>query len=131
LENVSNRAELIAEGVSSANGDARKLINFIEAALEAGTIEDKHIAANLDVRDLIFGEVYNIDEHYDLLSAMIKSIRGSDPDAALLWCFKLLKSGVDPKVIFRRLAISCSEDIGNAFLMLLWCYAHYRELFER
>jgi len=75
LENVSNRAELITEGISSANGDARKLINFIEAALEAGTIEDKHIAANLDVRDLIFGEVYNIDEHYDLLSAMIKSIR--------------------------------------------------------
>lgn len=131
LEDISNRVELITEGVSSANGDARKLINFIEAALEAGTIENKHITANLDVRDLIFGEVYNIDEHYDLLSAMIKSIRGSDPDAALVWCFKLLKSGVDPKVIFRRLAISCSEDIGNAFPDASMVLCSLWELFER
>ncbi|ADR18245.1 AAA family ATPase [Calditerrivibrio nitroreducens] len=127
---IINRDKLIEKGIKIANGDARKMLNFLEVAT-SGESKDGILDPILDAEDTIAGGIYTEDEHYDLLSALIKSVRGSDPDAALVWCFKLLKSGVDPSVIFRRLAISCSEDIGNAypdasvFLKSVW------ELFER
>jgi putative ATPase len=58
--------------------------------------------------------VYDEDEHYDTISAFIKSIRGSDPDAALYWMAKMISAGEDPLFIARRIVISASEDIGNA-----------------
>lgn len=131
LIKLSNRSEVIDNAVKCSNGDSRKLINFIEASLEAGDLSGLEIKGNLEVKELVFGESYNVDQHYDILSAMIKSIRGSDPDAALVWCFKLLKSGVDPKVIFRRLAISCSEDIGNALPDAAVVLSSLWELFEK
>ncbi|MEF3254183.1 MAG: AAA family ATPase [Deferribacterales bacterium] len=131
LRGVVNEEEVINLGVSLAKGDGRKLINFIEASFDAGEINDGMIMGDLGVAELIFGERYNTDIHYDLLSAMIKSIRGSDPDAALVWCFKLLKSGVDPKVIFRRLAISVSEDIGNAFPDAAYVVNALWEIFDK
>lgn len=121
---------LVERGIEIANGDARKLINYLEIALDVES-ENGILTPLMDADELIAGKGYSVDEHYDLISAMIKSIRGSDPDASLVWCFKLLKSGVDPSVIFRRLAISCSEDIGNAypdaviFLKSVW------DLFDR
>jgi putative ATPase len=130
VSGVLKREELIEKAIHVACGDARKLLNFIEIAMKGKDL-DGYIEPIFDAEDLIAGVIYSTDEHYDLLSAMIKSIRGSDPDASLVWCFKLLKSGVDPSVIFRRLAISCSEDIGNAypeaavFLRSIW------DLFER
>ncbi|MCA1932610.1 MAG: AAA family ATPase, partial [Calditerrivibrio sp.] len=131
LTKLSNLKEVIDSAVQCSNGDARKLINFIEASLETGDLSGLEIKGNLEVKDLVFGESYDVDQHYDILSAMIKSIRGSDPDAALVWCFKLLKSGVDPKVIFRRLAISCSEDIGNALPDAAVVLSSLWDLFEK
>ncbi len=130
VNGVEGVDELISRGIEIAGGDARKLINYLEIALDVEA-DNGVLKPLLDADEMIAGRGYSVDEHYDLLSAMIKSIRGSDPDASLVWCFKLLRSGVDPSVIFRRLAISCSEDIGNAypdaviFLKSLW------ELFER
>jgi putative ATPase len=99
-----------------AIGDARRLIKLIETAALLGKVEDNAlIISSESVKNLNQSHSYCKDEHYDLLSAMIKSIRGSDPDAALVWCFKLVNSGVSVEDIFRRLAISASEDIGNAY----------------
>jgi putative ATPase len=77
--------------------------------------------------------VYDItgDEHYDSISAMIKSIRGSDPDAALYWIARMLEGGEDPRFIARRLAILASEDIGNADPRAIMVAAACWELVER
>ncbi|WP_022850263.1 AAA family ATPase [Limisalsivibrio acetivorans] len=97
-------------------GDGRRFLNILELAAVKGRFEGDKLTLGLEgVEDFVTGGTYNTDEHYDLLSAMIKSIRGTDPDAALVWGLKLLDSGVAPEVIFRRLLISASEDIGNAF----------------
>ncbi|MBN2827610.1 MAG: replication-associated recombination protein A [Tissierellales bacterium] len=103
-----------------SGGDARKAINALELAilttpkLETGelviTVED----AKESVQNKASYYDKNSDHHYDTASAFIKSIRGSDPDAALLWLAKMIVSGEDPVFIARRLLISASEDIGNA-----------------
>jgi len=99
-----------------ALGDGRRFLNMLELSAVNGKFEGETLNLNLgNVQEYIAGRSYSTDEHYDLLSAMIKSIRGSDPDAALVWGFKLLHSGVTPETIFRRLLISASEDIGNAY----------------
>ena len=101
-------------------GDARRALNALEiAALSAKPVKDGTILLNLKiVEDSIQKKavVYDHDEegHYDTISAFIKSVRGSDPDAAIYWLAKMLYAGEDPRFIARRLVILASEDIGNA-----------------
>ncbi|MDO9545906.1 MAG: AAA family ATPase [Pelolinea sp.] len=106
--------------VNMANGDARSLLNALELAVES-TEPDKSGAVIIDMQvaqDSIQQRTIhydkNMDEHYDTISAFIKSIRGSDPDAALYWLAKMLKAGEDPRFILRRLLILAGEDIGLA-----------------
>jgi putative ATPase len=98
-----------------SGGDARKALNALELAVL--TTNSHHIAIN-DARESIQNKTAYYDKsgdkHYDVASAFIKSLRGSDPDAALIWLGKMIKSGEDPKFIARRLVIAASEDVGNA-----------------
>ncbi|KAA0257008.1 AAA family ATPase [Deferribacter autotrophicus] len=115
VKDVKVEDEFVESLLETADGDIRRLLIFVEnSALIAERVDGVLIFDRKVLDRLPYNFRYSKDEHYHALSAMIKSIRGSDPDAALLWCLKLLKSGVDPRVIFRRLLISASEDIGNA-----------------
>lgn len=100
------------------NGDARVALNWLEAAAELARIDDsKEIGVEAIERAMLQRQVqYDraADHHYDTISAFIKSIRGSDPDAAIFWLAKMLEAGEAPEFIARRLLISASEDIGNA-----------------
>ena len=116
-----------------SGGDARKLYNALE--LVAGSLADegsdevleitnenvlKHIQKNLALYDK------NGEQHYDIISAFIKSMRGSDPNAAVYWLARMVEGGEDPKFIARRMLILAAEDIGlanpNAFLMAASCF---------
>ena len=99
-----------------SGGDARKLLNILELVVEAESgdvlITDELVVSRLQQNPLAYdkdGEMY-----YDIISAFIKSIRGSDPDAALYWLARMIEGGEDPQFIARRLVISASEDIGLA-----------------
>lgn len=105
-----------------AHGDARKALNLLELAIQSnaanGTPSDP-IVINDEVVTKVAGASLvrydkNGDQHYDIISAMIKSVRGSDPDAALYWMARMLVAGEDPAFIARRLVILASEDIGLA-----------------
>jgi putative ATPase len=102
--------------VDRAEGDARHALTSLDVAAalasEAGsaTIELAHAETALAMRALRYGD----DEHYDVLSAFIKSIRGSDVDAGLYWLARMLTAGEDPRLIARRLVILASEDVGMA-----------------
>jgi putative ATPase len=97
-------------------GDARKLLNILELVVEAESgdivITDKLVASRLQQNPLAYDK--DGEMHYDIISAFIKSIRGSDPDAALYWLARMIEGGEDPKFIARRLVISAAEDIGLA-----------------
>ena len=100
-----------------SGGDARKLLNILELVVESEgsdsvTITDKMVANRLQQNPLAYDK--GGDMHYDIISAFIKSIRGSDPDAALYWLARMIEGGEDPKFIARRLVISASEDVGLA-----------------
>lgn len=100
-----------------SGGDARKLLNIIDLVTETPTdgsivITDKMVAERLQQNPLAYDK--NGEIHYDIISAFIKSIRGSDPDAALYWLARMIEGGEDPAFIARRLVISASEDIGLA-----------------
>lgn len=104
--------------IYASGGDARILLNIIESALLQEINSDK-IKINKNLIDNVLQQknvVYdkNGEEHYNIISAFIKSIRGSDPDAALYWMVRMLEGGEDPKFIARRMIILASEDIGNA-----------------
>ncbi|MBN1118240.1 MAG: replication-associated recombination protein A [Bacteroidales bacterium] len=115
-----------------SGGDARKLLNLLEIVVNAILAENKnkveidnesvknHIQENLAVYDK------GGEQHYDIISAFIKSIRGSDPNAAVYWLARMIEGGEDPKFIARRLVILASEDIGlanvNALLMATTCF---------
>jgi putative ATPase len=102
-----------------SGGDARKLINAIELVFMAEYRENKvlHLTNQL-VQDVLQKRLAMYDkggeQHYDIISAFIKSIRGSDPNAAIYWLARMIEGGEDPKFIARRLVILASEDIGNA-----------------
>ncbi len=116
--NVDNidMSESIDILIKNAGGDVRRFVNLLELSSLIGIKDGNTLILKHDGLDnLLSKRNFSDDEYYDILSAMIKSIRGSDPDAALLWCMKLIKNGVTPENIFRRLMISASEDIGNAF----------------
>ncbi|HPI39243.1 MAG TPA: replication-associated recombination protein A [Pseudobdellovibrionaceae bacterium] len=127
LERVSKhfgilRAEFLTEEaqekiISDSDGDARRLINNLELVFQNFKSSGKKIGVE-DLKEIINPKILNYDKnselHYDIISAFIKSIRGSDPDAALYYLARMLISGEDPLFIARRLVILASEDIGNA-----------------
>ena len=99
-----------------SGGDARKLLNILELVVEAESgdvmITDELVVSRLQQNPLAYDK--DGEMHYDIISAFIKSIRGSDPDAALYWMARMIEGGEDPQFIARRLVISASEDIGLA-----------------
>ena len=101
-----------------SGGDARKLLNILELVIDAFEGDDKVIITNDFVKQCLQQNPLAYDKggemHYDIISAFIKSIRGSDPDAAIYWLARMISPGEDPKFIARRLVISASEDIGLA-----------------
>lgn len=106
--------------VSTANGDARSLLNALELAVETTQPDaDGVIRVNLGVAEESIQQravLYDKDgdAHFDIISAFIKSLRGSDPDAALYWLAKMVHAGEDPRFIFRRMLILACEDVGQA-----------------
>lgn len=120
----SYNAEITEEALEfladMANGDARAAINAVElGVLTTPPSEDKKIHISLEVaQECIQRRALNYDKdgdnHYDTISAFIKSMRGSDPDATVYWLAKMIKAGEDPKFIARRIIICASEDVGNA-----------------
>jgi len=120
-----NRNILISEDARShliavAGGDARTLLNALELAVESSQPDNQGlIEINLEVAEQSIQQqavLYDKqgDAHFDTISAFIKSIRGSDPDAALFWLARMIEAGEDPRFIFRRLLIAAGEDIGLA-----------------
>jgi len=104
--------------VAKANGDARRALNALElGALSTAPHPDGTVLFDLRTAEESIQKkslVYDEDEHYDTISAFIKSMRGSDPDAALYWMAKMIYAGEDPLFIARRIVIAASEDVGNA-----------------
>lgn len=101
-----------------SGGDARKLINAIELVIKIKSNEEKIVINNEVVVKIIQQNLSKYDKngemHYDIVSAFIKSMRGSDPNAAVYWLARMVEAGEDPKFIARRMLILASEDIGNA-----------------
>lgn len=100
-----------------SGGDARKLLNILELLADSAggkdlVITDKLVTERLQQNPLAYDK--GGDMHYDIISAFIKSIRGSDPDAALYWLARMIEGGEDPRFIARRIVISAAEDIGLA-----------------
>jgi putative ATPase len=121
--------ELLDRLVAAADGDARRLLTLLEVAVElaraqadaaepggerAGDVElrAEHVAEAIQGKTLLYDRAG--DEHYAVISAFIKSLRGSDPDAAVYWMTRMLEAGEDPRFLLRRLVIFASEDVGNA-----------------
>jgi putative ATPase len=104
--------------IARSNGDARRALNALElGALSTAPGPDGMILYNLHTAEESIQKkalVYDEDEHYDTISAFIKSMRGSDPDATLYWMAKMIYAGEDPLFIARRIVIAASEDVGNA-----------------
>ena len=100
-----------------SGGDARKLLNLLELVVASLPIENK-IITNTIVQEIAQNRIALYDktgeQHYDIISAFIKSMRGSDPNAAVYWLARMIAGGEDPKFIARRMIILASEDIGNA-----------------
>jgi putative ATPase len=131
LQLLVNRAikddeELKKEGISLkedeylmrlSGGDARKLLNILDSVVQALPSGEK-VITNERVKEVVRNNptIYDKDgeQHYDIISAFIKSIRGSDPNGAVYWLARMIEGGEDPKFIARRLIILASEDIGNA-----------------
>lgn len=112
-----------------SGGDARKLLNILDLIINADTSEkvvitDKMVTERLQENPAAYDK--GGEMHYDIISAFIKSIRGSDPDAAIYWLARMVAGGEDPKFIARRLVISAAEDIGlanpNALLLANACF---------
>lgn len=111
--------EVAARMIEWADGDARRLLGALEEVLMSvrtknseGNLSWEEIEKILGSRPVAYDK--NADQHYDIISAFIKSIRGSDADAGLYWLARMLKGGEDPVFIARRLVILASEDVGNA-----------------
>lgn len=123
--------------VNVANGDARSLLNALELAVETtpanakGIIEISLAVAEESIQQRAVLYDKEGDVHFDTISAFIKSLRGSDPDAALYWLAKMVYAGEDPRFIFRRMLILASEDVGladpNAIVVINAC----NEAFDR
>ena len=107
--------EAMDDLLETARGDARVALNGLEAAAAlAGEarIEVDHVEKAMQQRHLLYDRAG--DQHYDIVSALIKSVRGSDPDAAVYWMARMLEAGEDPQFVARRLVILAAEDVGLA-----------------
>lgn len=114
-EGVQVESDALDALATRCGGDARQALTALEVACALASekkevLTSKHVDAALGVSALRYGR----DDHYDVVSAFIKSIRGSDPQAGLFWLARMLESGDDPKFIARRLVILASEDVGMA-----------------
>ncbi|MEL6882618.1 MAG: AAA family ATPase, partial [Cyanobacteria bacterium J06607_10] len=128
-------ADALAHLVNVANGDARTVLNALELAVETTQPNEQgHIQITLPVAEDSIQQravLYDKegDAHFDTISAFIKSIRGSDPDAALYWLARMVYAGEDPRYIFRRLVILAGEDVGmadpNAVVVVTGCATAY------
>lgn len=122
--------------IEASGGDARRLINLMEALGQAMTASKTKIVTLEAIdeflkRSKILYYDRSGDEHYNMISAFIKSMRGSDANAALYWGFRMLESGEDPLFVIRRMIIFASEDIGNADPRALQVAVSTMEAFER
>ncbi|MEX0667314.1 MAG: replication-associated recombination protein A, partial [Acidimicrobiia bacterium] len=108
------RTELAAR----TGGDARLTLNALEVAATLAAGRDSKIIEEPDVEEALQRRIIRYDktgdQHYDVISAFIKSLRGSDPDAALFWLHLMLNAGEDPEFIVRRMIVFASEDVGMA-----------------
>jgi len=135
--NLQIEPDALEHWVEMANGDARSALNALELAAmttppndEETIVITREIAAeSIQRRATRYDR--DSDEHYNTISAFIKSLRGSDPDAALYWMAKMLHAGEDPHFIFRRMLILCSEDIGLADPDAITVVNSLAEAFER
>lgn len=104
--------------VHLSGGDARTALNLIEASIIFSNDDNAIVVSREMLEKIISQKILHYDKkgenHYDVISAFIKSMRGSSPDAALFWLARMIESGEDPKFIARRMVIFASEDIGNA-----------------
>jgi putative ATPase len=122
--------------IKYSGGDARKLLNIIELVVAAEEENDTIVITDKKVVDRLQENPAAYDKggemHYDIISAFIKSIRGSDPDAAVYWLARMVEGGEDPEFIARRLLISAAEDIGlanpNAMLLANACFDALRKI---
>jgi len=111
-----------AQLVDAAMGDARRMYSVLEVAADlarrgagaapAAAITAQHVAEAAQGKSLLYDKAG--DEHYGVISVFIKSMRGSDPDAAVYWMTRMIEAGEDPRFVLRRLVIFASEDVGNA-----------------
>ena len=122
---VTLDSEVTAQLVAAAGGDARRLYSILEVAADLAhraaaaaadvtpaAITTEHVAEAAQGRNLLYDKAG--DEHYGVISVFIKSMRGSDPDAAVYWMTRMLEAGEDPRFVLRRIVIFAAEDIGNA-----------------
>jgi len=116
LRNKKIELKEITALINISGGDARKLLNLLEIVCDASgeevTITDAYVMDVAQKRIALYDK--SGEQHYDIISAFIKSIRGSDPNAAVYWLARMIEGGEDVKFIARRLVILASEDIGNA-----------------
>ena len=115
---VTLTPDALSHIIAKSNGDARRALNALELGVlstapgtDGAILYDLHTAEESIQRKAL---AYDEDEHYDTISAFIKSMRGSDPDATLYWMAKMITAGEDPLFIARRVVIAASEDVGNA-----------------
>lgn len=114
-QNLTIDAEVTQQVVAAAAGDARRLYSVLEVAASlagTGAITAEHVAEAAQGKTLLYDKAG--DEHYGVISAFIKSMRGSDPDAAVYWMTRMLEAGEDPRFVLRRMVIFAAEDVGNA-----------------
>ncbi|HRP01394.1 MAG TPA: replication-associated recombination protein A [Candidatus Kapabacteria bacterium] len=118
LKQYTFETDDISKIAALSSGDARTALNILEATISYADpnhkihLNNEIIESILNQKMLLYDK--NGENHYDVISAFIKSMRGSDPDAALLWLVRMLEAGEDPKFIARRMVVFASEDIGNA-----------------
>ncbi len=122
MEGAEASDEALAHLANNAAGDGRQVLTTLEVAIALAATADppgpitlEHAEAATDLKSLRYGR----DEHYDIVSAFIKSIRGSDPDAGLYWLARMIAAGEDARFIARRLVVLASEDVGMADPMSL------------
>jgi len=117
MEGASAQSEALAHLIARADGDGRHALMSLEVSVALAADRGRPIVVELDDAEAALGTRalrYGRDEHYDIISAFIKSIRGSDPDAGLYWLARMLDAGEDARFVARRLVILASEDVGMA-----------------
>jgi len=137
-KDINITQEALDHLINYSSGDARNLINALELAVDT-TAENEGKIIQIDLstakesiqnKNIIYDKYGQ--NHFDIVSAFIKSIRGSDPDATLYWLANMIEAGEDPSYIFRRLLISASEDVGladpNAIVVVNSCYGAFEKV---